>query len=105
MNSNRLEHLLKYYQEDPDDPFIIYGLAMEYFNSDLGKSKNYFEILLEDHPEYLPTYYQVAHLYEALNELTLAKEIYNKGIALAQKQNDLNTLRELKNALSELEFD
>ncbi len=105
MNSNRLEQLLKYYQEDPNDPFIIYGLAMEYFNSDLNRSKNYFEILLQNHPEYLPTYYQVAHLYEALSELTLAKEIYKKGIALAQQQNDINTLRELQNALNELEFE
>ncbi|MEQ8924663.1 MAG: tetratricopeptide repeat protein [Fulvivirga sp.] len=104
MNSDRLDQLLNYYQEDSKDPFIIYGIAMEYWKFDLEKSRKYFEILLQNHPDYLATYYQVAHLYEELDEIELAKQLYRKGIEIAEIQNNQNTLRELKNALQELEF-
>ncbi|QSE96752.1 tetratricopeptide repeat protein [Fulvivirga lutea] len=104
MNSDRLNQLLTYYKEDSNDPFIIYGIAMEYWKSDLENSRKYFELLLQEHPEYLATYYQVGHLYEEIDETELAKDTYRKGIKLAQLQNNQNTLRELKNALDEIEF-
>ncbi len=66
-NSNRLEQLLKYLDEDPKDAFTLYAIAMEYMKGDLKKSRNYFEKLLKEHPNYLATYYQVGHLYEALD--------------------------------------
>lgn len=104
MNSDRLNQLLKYYNEEPNDPFIIYGIAMEYMNFNLNKARIYFEMLLENHPDYLATYYQVGHLYEEIEEVELAKNSYQKGMALALKLNNTNTLRELQNALNELEF-
>jgi len=103
-NLNRLEQLLSYYQADPKDAFTIYGLALEYLNSDLVKARSYFEILLQEHPNYLPTYYHVGHLYEDLEEEELAIAAYKKGIKLAEAEKKTMTLRELKNALAELEF-
>lgn len=103
-NSTRLEQLKKYYESEPNDTFIIYGLAMEYWKIDLDKSRYYFELLLQNHSDYLATYYQLGHLYEELEEMDLAKETYNKGIELAEQLQNQNTLRELKNALQELEF-
>jgi Tfp pilus assembly protein PilF len=103
-NSNRLEQLLKFYKEDPNDAFTIYAIATEYLKSDTSLARQYFEILLSKHPEYLPTYYHVAHLYEELNKINLAENAYLKGIALAEKQGNTTTLRELKNALDELMF-
>lgn len=104
MNSDRLEQLKKYHKEDPNDPFILYGLAMEYWKFDLLKTRELFEELLRDHPNYLATYYQSGHLYEDLDEIDLAKSVYAKGIQLALKLGNKNTERELKNALQELEF-
>lgn len=103
-NSNRLEQLLKYLDEDPNDAFTLYAIAMEYMKTDHYRSRGYFEKLLEIHPNYLATYYQVGHLYEALGEDALAAEAYNKGMSVAQDQGNQTTLRELKNALDELEF-
>ncbi len=104
MNSPRLEQLLEFYKEDPNDAFSIYAIATEYLKSDLTLARKYFEILLKDHPDYLPTYYHVAHLYEELDENELAEKAYRKGIILATKQGNATTLRELKNALDELMF-
>ena len=42
--------------------------------------------MLTDHPQYLPTYYQVAQVYIDLGQLSKVEEIYKKGIQLAQEQ-------------------
>jgi Tfp pilus assembly protein PilF len=104
MNSDRINQLLKFYEEEPNDPFTIYALAIEYFKNDTESARKYFEILLEKYPDYLPTYYQVAHLYEAIYEEELAIETYEKGMLIAENQKNTNTFRELKNALDELMF-
>lgn len=103
-NLSRLDLLKEYYRSEPNDPFIIYGLAMEYWKTDKVKAKYYFKILLRDHPDYLATYYQAGHLYEELEEEERAKETYRKGISLAKRLNNEKTERELNNALQELEF-
>lgn len=104
MNSHRLDQLKKYYEEDPNDPFIIYGLAMEYWKTDKVTARHYFELLISRFPDYLPTYYQLAHLYEELDEDHLAEDTYKSGIEVAQAQQNINTERELKTALELLMF-
>ncbi|ELR69357.1 hypothetical protein C900_05137 [Fulvivirga imtechensis AK7] len=105
MNSSRLNQLLKFLQEDPNDPFTIYALATEYKTHDASKSRMYFEKLLKDHPDYLPTYYHVAQLYMALGLKQQAEESFLKGIDLAKTQNNSLALRELQNAYNEFLFD
>lgn len=104
MNYSRLELLLQYHQDEPDDPFNIYALALEYLNTDKEKSKNYFDLLLEKHPNYLPTYYHAANFYKAIDKDT-AEEIFKNGIYLAQQQNNQHALRELKNSYSNFLYD
>lgn len=105
MNSPRLNQLLKFLQEDPNDPFTLYAIATEYKNSDIQKSRAYFEKLLTEHPDYLATYYHVAHLYLNLNLRAQAEDVFKKGIELAKKQNNPLALRELQNAYNEFLFE
>jgi len=98
MNNERLLKLLDYYNQNPNDPFIIYGIALEYSEENAGEALNFFNILLEKHPEYLPTYYHAAALLAEMEMTDKAEEVYKKGIALAEKDNDQHTLKELKNA-------
>lgn len=98
MNSQRLQKLEKFYKEEPDNTFIIYALAMEYEKIDLSQALQYYEQLLDNHPEYLPTYYQVAHIYWEDEDIEKANEVFLKGIALAEKQKNEKTLHELKAA-------
>jgi hypothetical protein len=60
--STRLDTLLQFYKEEPDDPFNIYALAMEYQKTDVKKALDHFALLLQNHDSYLPTYYQAAKL-------------------------------------------
>ena len=105
MNSSRLEKLLQFMESEPDEPFNIYAVATEYRNTDPAQSKKYFDLLLNHHPDYLPTYYHAAQLYEELEDTEKAKEIYEKGIAQARDQNNSLALRELQSAYDELLYD
>lgn len=95
---SRLELLLEYYREDPNDPFNIYALAMEYLGNDPSKALYYFEGLLKWHPNYLPAYYQAGKLYGELEQFGKALETYGLGKALADALGETRTLEELKRA-------
>ena len=98
MNSKRLEQLLKFLEETPNDPFVLYALAMEYKSTDPERTTQLFNQLLIDHPEYLPAYYQAAQFKEENDLKEEALELYTRGIELAKKQDDHSTLKELKAA-------
>ena len=102
MNNARLEQLLQFLQEDPDDPFNIYCLANEYKNSDPSKAMKYYQELLLNHAKYLPTYYHAAELHINNNEIARAEKVIADGITLAIEQNDQLALRELKNLQNNL---
>ena len=102
MNNERLEQLLKFYDDDPNDPFNLYCLANEYKNHDPEKALNHYIKLLKDHPNYLPTYYHAAELYIDNDEIDLAEKIIDDGIELALKLDDSLALRELRNKLDDL---
>ena len=85
-------------KEEPDDPFNYYAMATELVDNEPEKAKEYFDLLLTRHTDYLPTYYHAAQLYADLDECEKAGEIYKKGIALATTQQNHKTLRELNTA-------
>ena len=98
MDSGLLQNLLAFYEEDPNDPFNIYALAIEYLKSDLAKSEHFFDLLLTSYPEYLPTYYHAAAFFAGEDNLEKAEQIYIKGIALALNQRNTKTHQELLRA-------
>jgi tetratricopeptide (TPR) repeat protein len=102
MNFKRLDQLLKFLEESPDDPFVLYALALEYKSTEVERSSQLFDQLLNQHPDYLPTYYQAALLREEINEKDKALNIYRKGMDLAAKQNDQSTHKELQAAYNQL---
>jgi len=105
MNTDRLKLLLEYYNEDPKDPFNLYALATEYRKNDLHKALEYYELLAEEHPNYIPTYYHLAEVYLELDMEEKAKQTYEKGIRLATEQKEELLLRELKSAYDEFLMD
>jgi tetratricopeptide (TPR) repeat protein len=105
MSNERVDQLLSYYKEDPDDPFNLYALALEYLKSDLRKAREFFDLLLLHHEGYIPTYYHAARLYQDLNQRDKAIIIYEKGIVLAKKLQDTKAARELQSAYDELMFE
>ena len=105
MNTARLNLLLKYLEEEPNDPFNLYAIATEYLSESIEKAKEYFDLLLNKYPEYLATYFHAAQLYVDIEQEEKAIEIYKAGITLAKAQNNSKTLRELESAFQNLLFE
>ena len=98
MNTDRIQQLIQFVQEEPGDPFNVYALAMEFVNGQPEQARPYFDQLLTNHPDYLPTYYHAAALYADLDERGRAADLYERGIELARAQKNQKTLLELQRA-------
>lgn len=105
MQEQRMARLHQMLQETPEDPFLLYALALEYRKFDLTQAISWFDKLLVQHPHYLPTYYHAAAALIEAGKAAEAKTVYQKGIALAQEQQESHSLRELRNAYQNLLVD
>jgi len=97
--SNRLQQLIEFLKESPGDAFLMYALATEYLK--LGHTDDAlrrFETLVEEHPDYVGTYYHLGKLYEALGRQAEAVAIYEKGMQAARNKRDMHALSELQGA-------
>lgn len=99
MNTKRLEQLMNMRKEDPKDPFLIYAIAMEYAKIEkYDESLVNYELLVNEHPDYVGTYYHLAKLYELLKMPEKAEAIYQKGLIVAKKNADHHAHSELLSA-------
>lgn len=98
MQAERIKFLLEQIALDLEEPFYYYALAIEYKDNQQDKAIEYFEKLLQEFPEYLPTYYHAAALFFETNQNKEAKKTYILGIKLAEKLNKEKALKELKSA-------
>ena len=103
--SNRITILKSFIAEDPGDPFNYYALALELKPSDPEECLSLLVKVSLDFPDYLPCYYQLALLFEESKEHLKALEYTQKGIERALHQNDRKTAAELKQLLSQLEYE
>ncbi|TFV97614.1 tetratricopeptide repeat protein [Algoriphagus kandeliae] len=104
-NLDRLKLLEQFATDEPKDPFNWYALALETQKKQPEKALEYFQKLLTEFPDYLPTYYPAAHFLASLDKLEEAKYTFEKGISLAKDQSELKTLRELQNAFQNFLFE
>lgn len=103
MNPSRLEQLLAFYSDDPQDPFTIYAIATEYRPVDAQKAKAYYEILLNEHENYVGTYYHAASLYDELGQKDEAEQVYKKGLKISRQQGDMHAFAELQQAFNKFQ--
>jgi Tfp pilus assembly protein PilF len=99
----RIDLLKGFLQENPNDSFSRYALALEYVK--LGKiddARREFETVRDNDPEYLATYYQLGQLYQRIGLLHDAEKTFRVGITVASRQKDDHTRSELEGALESL---
>ena len=100
MQVQRIKYLQEEIENFPDEPFNYYALALEYSTASPDRADSLFRHLLTAFPEYLPTYYQAANYYFESEDYEQAERIFLEGIALAERQANEKTLRELKSSYS-----
>jgi Tfp pilus assembly protein PilF len=97
---SRLQQIENMLKDEPNDSFLTYALALEYVKAnDLKKAIDLIETLLHRDENYLGAYYQLGKLYEEKQQIEKAIITYQKGIVIAQQQNNKKTLSELNEAL------
>jgi tetratricopeptide (TPR) repeat protein len=69
--------------------------------NETGKALQYYENLVNKHPDYVGTYYHLGKLYEALNRKPDAINIYEKGMEIAKKKRDNHAFAELQTVYRE----
>ncbi len=97
MQMDRLQKLLTFLENEPNDPFLKYALATEYWGlKQTDKALEYFEELVKIHPNYTGTYYHLGKLYESLDRKLEAIKIYEAGMKITKQQGDNHAFLELQ---------
>ena len=100
---NRMEKLKEYLKAQPEDPFLNHALALEYSKEgELDLARELFIRLLQQHPEYVGSYYHLAALLLQQNRREEAIEWYEKGMAVAKKAGDTHAFNELRAAYDDV---
>lgn len=103
MSVNRLEKLLEFLKNEPDDEFLLYALATEYLRlNQTDMALSYYEKLVTEHAAYVGTYYHLGKLYEALKRRDDALKTYENGMKAAREARDNHALSELQSVYNEL---
>lgn len=99
MDDTRINKLLTFLTQDGHDPFILYALATEYNSrGDNVEALSYYLRLINEHPEYVGTYYHLGKLYERLGTGDIAIETYKNGMLMAKQKGDSHAFSELQGA-------
>jgi tetratricopeptide (TPR) repeat protein len=97
---DRLGMLEKMVAAKPGEPFVRYGLAMEYKkvgrNEDAAQA---FAALAEQHGDYVPGYLMHGNLLETMGRGAEAVAVYERGIEVASAASDDHAASELAAAL------
>lgn len=103
MKADRIAQLKEFLENDPNDSFTRYALALEY--AGLGEVQIAVSLLLEvieRDPAYVPAYQQLGYQYLKLDRREEAGQVLQRGIEVAREQNDPHAQREMQDALDEL---
>jgi cytochrome c-type biogenesis protein CcmH/NrfG len=103
MNTDRIKMLEQFLRVDPTDPFNLYALALEFKNQDSKRTEELFDQLLEQHPNYLPTYYIAGNFFADKSNPEKGLMVLRKGLELALEQKDKSAARELRAAIENWE--
>ncbi len=88
----------------PADPVPRYGLAMELkTRGELAEAWAAFSELIDQFPDYVPTYLMAGGTLTALGRKDDAADVYRKGIEVATRRGDQHARRELEAALAEVQ--
>ena len=89
--------------EDPGDPFLRYGLAMDYAGAGENEQAwRRFEQMFALTPEYVPAYLQAGQLLVRMGKPAEAAEVFRHGIEVARQQHDEHAAGEMEAFLQQI---
>ncbi|GMU21330.1 MAG: hypothetical protein AMXMBFR13_14230 [Phycisphaerae bacterium] len=100
---SRLEQIQKLLAAEPQDVFLNFGLAMEYFK--LGRHEEalaQFDHLIGIDPAYVPAYFQKGNSLVTLGRTEEARAVLQQGIQVATANGNAHAAGEMTDLLSSL---
>jgi tetratricopeptide (TPR) repeat protein len=102
--SERMQKLQKMLEKEPNDTFLIYGIAMEHKKANqFPEALGFFQRVIELDPGYCYAYHQQGLIHEAAGDVEAARKAYRDGIAAAQRKGDAHAQGEIEAALAMIE--
>ena len=100
---DRIAMLTEILEQNPEDVFARYGLAMEYSKAgDVERALMEFKTLLEKNPDYTPGYFMAAQTLASAERTEEAKRMLADGIASAVRTGNKHAQSEMTSMLEEL---
>jgi Tfp pilus assembly protein PilF len=102
--SERLQKLQAMLAREPNDTFLLYGVALEYKKyNELAKALEYLDRVIELDPGYCYAYHQRGLIHEQRGDTEAARRSYRDGIAAAKRKGDAHAQGEIEAALEMIE--
>jgi len=102
---NRIEKIVEFLAQQPQDNFLRHALALEYIKiGEEFKAKDLFIEILTQSPDYIGSYYHLAKVLEKLGLREEAIVWYEKGMAAAKLAKEDHAYRELQSAYEDLVY-
>jgi len=101
--TSRMEQIESLLADDPSDPFLRYGLAMEYVSAGDEVTAADHLVHLADESRYVPAFLQAGQVLARLNRVEEACDLLRRGIAAARQQGDAHAEGEMASLLASLE--
>src|SRR4051812_2348200 len=99
--SERLEKLRAMLEREPNDTFLLYGIALEHKKlNDAPAALEYLDRVTRIDPGYCYAYHQKGLVHELQGDTDAAKRAYREGIEAAKKKGDDHARGEIEAALS-----
>jgi Tfp pilus assembly protein PilF len=99
----RMEQIEELLADDPTDPFLRYGLAMEYVSAADDATAADHLVRLADDASYVPAFLQAGQVLARLNRVEQACELLRRGVVAARQQGDAHAEGEMAGLLASLE--
>jgi len=100
---DRIAALTEILEQEPNDSFARYGLAMEYSKSgDVNRAMEEFGKLLSAHPDYTAGYFMAAQTLASASRIEEAKRMLVDGIQSAVRTGNSHAQSEMTAMLDEL---
>jgi Flp pilus assembly protein TadD len=90
-------------ETSPDDPFLLYALAMEFKRSNESQALELLGRVIQIDPNQAYAYFQLGQVHEGAGRMDDARDVYRRGIEAAGRGGDEHARSELMGALDALE--
>ncbi|MDQ3589609.1 MAG: tetratricopeptide repeat protein [Actinomycetota bacterium] len=104
METSRAEMFRKLLEKDPENPMILFSLGNELFkDGEYTEARTHLRRAIENKPDYSVAYRTLGRAHYELHEDAEARRVFTEGREVAEKNGDLQTVREIDVFMRRLE--